>query len=125
MSKSVGLDIHARGVRVVEVQGRGRKVKVTRYVEKDVTPRGGALDPEELRDTLAEIFKSGFSKHHVVAGVDTSDTVVREIPVPFQSDDQMGKGDRLAAQEILDRNRLQLDVVGPAALELGPLSGLG
>lgn len=91
MSKSVGLDIHARGVRVVEVAGRGRKVKVTRYLEREVTPRGGALDPEELRDALAEIFKSGFSKNHVVAGVDTADTVVREIPVPFQSDDQIRK----------------------------------
>jgi len=86
------LDIHARGVRAVEVTGRGRSFRVARYLERTVTPRGGAPDPEELREALLEIFKAGkFSKNHVITAVEAQDTVVREIPVPFTADDQIRK----------------------------------
>ncbi len=91
MPKSVGLEIHPRGVRVAEVVGRGRKFRVTRYVDRPVTPRGGAPDPDELHDALAELFKSKFNRNHVIAGLDASETVVREIPVPFSGDDQIKK----------------------------------
>jgi type IV pilus assembly protein PilM len=90
MAKSVGLDIHERGVRAVEVTGSGKKFRVGRYMEREVTPRGGAPDPEEMRAALTEIFKH-YSKHHVIASVEASDTVVREIPVPFRADDQIRK----------------------------------
>jgi len=90
MAKSVGLDIHERGVRAVEVIGHGKKFKVGRYLERAVTPRGGAPDPEELHAALAEIFKH-YSKHHVISSVEASDTIVREIPVPFRADDQIRK----------------------------------
>ncbi len=90
MGKSVGLDIHERGVRAVEVTGSGKKFRVGRYMEREVTPRGGAPDPEEMRVALAEVFKH-YSKHHVIASVEASDTVVREIPVPFRADDQIRK----------------------------------
>lgn len=92
MARSVGLDIHERGVRAVEVLGRGKKFRVTRYLERAVTPRGGAPDPEELRAALVDIFRSGhFSKHHVISSVEANDTIVREIPVPFRADDQIRK----------------------------------
>ncbi|MDH3591277.1 MAG: pilus assembly protein PilM, partial [Planctomycetota bacterium] len=90
MAKSVGLDIHARGVRAVEVAGRGKNFKVTRYMDREVTARGGAADPEELRAALAEIFKS-FSKNHVITNIEAQETIVREIPIPFKSDDQIRK----------------------------------
>jgi len=92
MPKSVGLDIHARGVRAVEVTGRAKSFKVTRYIERDLTPRGTAPDPDELHEALQEIFRGNkFSRHHVVASVEAHDTVVREIPVPFKADDQIRK----------------------------------
>ena len=92
MAKSVGLDIHSCGVRVLEVTGRGSKFRVTRYEERAVAPMGGAPDPEELREVLSEVFKGRrFSRNCVIAAVDAHDTVVREIPVPFKSDDQIRK----------------------------------
>ncbi|MHC4548339.1 MAG: pilus assembly protein PilM [Planctomycetota bacterium] len=92
MGKSVGLDIHARGVRAVEVTRRGKGFRVNRYVERSLTPRGGAPDPEELREALLEIFRTGkFSKNNVLTAVEAHDTVVREIPVPFKADDQIRK----------------------------------
>ncbi len=90
MSKSVGLDIHERGVRAVEVTGQRKKFRVGRFIERAVTPRGGAPDPEELQAALTEIFKH-FSKHHVISSVEANDTIVREIPVPFRADDQIRK----------------------------------
>jgi type IV pilus assembly protein PilM len=92
MSKSVGLEIHARGVRAVELRGRGRKFRVVKYMERPLTPRGGAPDPAELEAALADIFKAGrFSRNHVVASVEAHETIVREIPVPFKADDQIRK----------------------------------
>lgn len=90
MAKSVGLDIHERGVRAVEVTGHRKKFRVSRYIERAVTPRGGAPDPEELQAALVEIFKH-HSKNHVTASVEANDTIVREIPVPFRADDQIRK----------------------------------
>lgn len=90
MAKSVGLDIHARGVRAVELTGRGKAARVTCYIERELTPRGTAPDPEELRAALGEIFGK-LSKHHVVLNLETQETVVREIPVPFKADDQIRK----------------------------------
>ena len=52
MSKSVGLDIHERGVRAIELVSRGKTYKVTRYADYPLTARGGAPDPDELRDAL-------------------------------------------------------------------------
>ena len=42
MARSVGLEIHGRGVRVAEVIRRGKGFRVQRYLERDLTPRGGA-----------------------------------------------------------------------------------
>ncbi len=92
MSKSVGLEIHARGVRAVELVGSGKKIKVQRYVERAVAQRGGQPDPEELKDALNEIFRGGrFAKNAVIGCVDAHDTVTREIPVPFKANDQIRK----------------------------------
>jgi Tfp pilus assembly PilM family ATPase len=77
-------------VRAVELNGTGKKVKVQRYFDRAVTTRGGQPDPEELRDALAEIFKS-LPKNSVIGCVDAHDTITREIPVPFKSDDQIRK----------------------------------
>ncbi|MEM8885314.1 MAG: pilus assembly protein PilM [Planctomycetota bacterium] len=90
MGKAVGLEIHPRGVRAVELSGTAKKVRIQRYEERTVTSRGGMPDPEELNEALASIFKS-MPKNAVVACVDAHDTVTREIPVPFTSDDQIKK----------------------------------
>jgi len=92
MARSVGLDIHPRGVRAVEVTGGRKSFRISRYMERSLTPRGGAPDPDELREALIEIFRGGkFSRHSVVTAVEAHETVVREIPVPFRSDDQIRK----------------------------------
>ena len=92
MARSVGLDFHTRGVRAVEVVGNAKKWRVTRYAQRDVAPRGGAADPDELRDSLNELFKElKFDKSTVITDVGASETVVREIPVPFKADDQIRK----------------------------------
>ena len=92
MSKSVGLEIHPRGVRAVEVTGKGKSFRILRYIERAVTPRGGQPDPEELAVALDEVFRGAkFSKNNVVASLPADETVVREIPVPFKSDDQIRK----------------------------------
>jgi len=90
MARAVGLEIHPRGVRAVELTGTGKKIRVQRYFDRPVTTRGGMPDPEELREVLGEIFKS-LPKNLVVACADAHDTVMREIPVPFKSDDQIRK----------------------------------
>lgn len=92
MARSVGLDFHTRGVRAVELVGNAKKWRVTRYAQRNVTPRGGAPDPDELRDSLNELFKElKFDKSTVITDVGASETVVREIPVPFKADDQIRK----------------------------------
>ena len=92
MANSVGLDINARSVRAVELGGSRKSYRVLRYLERALTPRGDAPDPEELRAALQEIFRGKkFPRHNVVCSVEANDTVVREIPVPFKSDDQIRK----------------------------------
>ncbi len=92
MATSVGLDINARSVRAVELGGSRTSYRVLRYLERGLTPRGDAPDPEELRAALQEIFRGEkFPRHNVVCSVEANDTVVREIPVPFKSDDQIRK----------------------------------
>jgi len=91
MSKAVGLEIHSRGIRVIELSGRGKGLKITRYADVPLQPRGGAPDPDELRDALRDLFKGKFSKSHVVGAIEASETVVRDIPVPFSSNDQIRK----------------------------------
>ena len=90
MGKAVGLEIHPRGGRAGELVGTSKKVKVTRYFDRAVTSRGGQPDPEELREVLGEIFKS-LPKNSVIGCVEAHDTITREIPVPFKSDDQIRK----------------------------------
>jgi type IV pilus assembly protein PilM len=90
MGKAVGLEIHPRGIRAVHLSGSGKKVKVVRYVEQTVATLGGLPDPEGLQSALTAIFKT-LPKSAVIASIDAHDTVTREIPVPFKSDDQIRK----------------------------------
>ncbi|MFQ5844291.1 MAG: pilus assembly protein PilM [Planctomycetota bacterium] len=92
MARSVGLDFHARGVRAVEVVGSSKNYRVVRYAQRDLTPRGGAPDATELREALGELFKElKFDRSTVITDMNTNETVVREIPVPFKADDQIRK----------------------------------
>jgi len=92
MSKAVGLEIHARGVRAVEIAGRGKSFRVLRYIETSVPSLGGAPDPEGLREALSGIFKDAkFSRNSVISSEEAHETDVREIPVPYKSDDQIRK----------------------------------
>jgi len=102
MAKSVGLEIHARGVRAVEISGRGRSFRITRYLDRPVHPRGGAPDPEELKVALGEIFRGGrFSRSSVIGSLEAGETMVREIPVPFKGDDQIRKVVKFEAEHHL------------------------
>jgi len=92
MANSVGLEIHARGVRAVEATGRGKGVRILRYLQKTLPTRGTVPDMEELKQAIAALFREGrFSRNNVVTSVEAGDTIVRELPLPFKSDDQIRK----------------------------------
>jgi type IV pilus assembly protein PilM len=92
MANSVGLEIHSRGVRAVEATGRGKGARVLRFLQRPLAARGAMPEMEELRQAIADIWKAGrFSRNNVVVSVEAGESVVRELPIPFKSEDQIRK----------------------------------
>ncbi len=100
MAKAIGLDISERGFKIIEVEGSAKKFKVTRFIVRDLETHFEsevAWDQvvEELRATWRE---EKLPKEPVVASIGAGDAILREIQIPFKTDDQIRKVIRFEAE---------------------------
>lgn len=92
MSRSIGLDIADTAVRVVELEGSGRKPRLLRYAEREIRSDGGLPWADAAAEAAAALFaEQRLSRENVVAALDASDVLFRLLTFPFRSDDQVRK----------------------------------
>ena len=92
MARATGIHISGSAVRVADVEGSDRKLKIRGYGEA-VVP---AVPDEERVGALTKAIKEAFkaakaSRDQVVLGIPVRDCVIREITVPFTQIDQIAK----------------------------------
>jgi type IV pilus assembly protein PilM len=127
MARAVGLDIGSRTIKLVELGGNPKALKVQRLAIRDVpTPGSGSgggegaegggepdtRDPEELvADTIRGLFEDlKLPKEDVCATFDAGTTIFREITVPFRDEDQIRKVVKFEAENHLHSRSID-DVV--------------
>lgn len=123
MAKAVGLDIGTRSVKVAELEGSGKKVRVSRIFVRDVPAReDGGIDEAAIADTIRAIFKEGrLPRETVAASLPTRDTILREILVPFKTDDQIRKVVKFEAEGHIEQ--CSLDELVVEHVKVGEVEG--
>jgi len=123
MAKAVGLDIGTRSVKVAELEGSGKKVRVSQFFVRDVPAReDGGIDESAIADTVRAIFKEGrLPRETVAAAVPTRDAILREILVPFKTDDQIRKVVKFEAEGHIEQ--CSLDELVVEHVKVGEVEG--
>jgi hypothetical protein len=90
LARAVGLDIGARHVRLVEAEGSGRGLRLTRLGERDLPVPEGADREEAVREAVDALFRdTRASRDEVVLSWPGESCTIREISVPFRETDQI------------------------------------
>jgi len=90
LARAVGLDIGARHVRLVEVEGSGRGLRVLRLGERDCVVPEGVDREEAVREAVDALFRdTRASRDEVVLSWPAETCTIREITVPFREADQI------------------------------------
>lgn len=111
MAKAIGLDIGSRAVKLVELEGSGKKFKVSRYLVREYPGEGGAAEGEVVTEAVGEVLREAkAAKSTVVTALDSGAIVIREILVPFLEEDQIRKVLRFEAEAHLHNFAIE-DVV--------------
>jgi type IV pilus assembly protein PilM len=101
--KAVGLDIGARHVKVCELEGSAKKFRISRFAVREFAVKDdGSPDEDSLVEAIKKTFKEErLAKDSVVVALDSQDCIVRDISVPFRSDDQIAKVVKFEAESHL------------------------
>ncbi|MBK6939481.1 MAG: pilus assembly protein PilM [Planctomycetes bacterium] len=96
MSVYVGLDLTTARARIVETEGSGKKLKVTKFVSADVTepgkPPSSAFVDEAFAERLRAVLKEhDFATDPVGMSWDASLTTFRDLDLPFTGMEQLRK----------------------------------
>ena len=92
MARATGVQISGSAVRVLDLEGSGKKFKVRGYAESAVSSTEGDDRVAALGKALREAFKaSKASREHVILGLATRDCILREITIPFSNEEQIAK----------------------------------
>ncbi|MEE9394102.1 MAG: pilus assembly protein PilM [Planctomycetota bacterium] len=90
MARATGVQISGSAVRIVDLEGSGKKFKIRGFGESAIAPdveRGPAL-----AKAVKDAFKTAkASREHVILGIPTRDCIIREITIPFSNPDQIKK----------------------------------
>ncbi len=123
MAKAVGLDIGTRSVKLAELEGSGKKVRVSRLFVRDIEPReDGSIDEAAVADTIRALFREGkLPRESVVASVPTRDAILREILIPFRTDDQIRKVVKFEAEGHIEQ--CSLDELVVEHVKVGEVEG--
>lgn len=90
MAKSIGIDIGSSSIRAVETQYNGKTLKILRAAEepldRGVVVSGAVQQPDALTDAVRRLWKTGkFSGKSVSVGLNGSETLVRQVDLPWET----------------------------------------
>ncbi|MEZ6197523.1 MAG: pilus assembly protein PilM [Planctomycetota bacterium] len=111
MARATGVQITGSAVRVVDLEGSGKKFKVRGYGESAIPAGEGEERSAEIGKAIREAFKAAkASREHVILGLATRDCILREITIPFTNEDQIAKVIKFEAEPHLQSCKID-DVV--------------
>jgi type IV pilus assembly protein PilM len=111
MAKAVGLDIGARSIKVAELEGSAKKFKVARFARCELPVEDREPEPEQVVEKLGELLKDHkIDRNTVITALHSSSITIREITVPFKSEEQIRKVVKFEAETHLHATAIE-DVV--------------
>lgn len=111
MAKAVGLDLGTRSIKIVELEGNPKKYKITRFASCELPAGADGQDPETVLETLGELIRSRkVGRDTVVSALPANGITIREINVPFKTDEQIRKVVKFEAETHLHATAIE-DVV--------------
>ncbi len=127
MARATGIEITETSVRVAELEGGGKKFRLVGAVEAPIEPNSsGERGLEETQAALKQALKAAKAKREfVVLGIPAAKATIREIQIPFTSDDQIKKVLKFECESHLPTQNIEDVVVDYHKIgEMGPRSRL-
>jgi hypothetical protein len=91
VSRGLGIEIDAARVRVAGVDG-GKRPRILSFAEQAIEPGDEASWADRARAALkAALAAAGGARGRIAASIDSGDAILRELQLPFKSDDQIRK----------------------------------
>jgi Tfp pilus assembly PilM family ATPase len=101
MARGVGIEIGDHRVRVAVVETSAKRVKLVSFHEQGV----GTSEKVSVEDLTAEALRAAVgqakARGRIVASLDSGDAVLRELTLPFKSDDQIKKTYRFELESLI------------------------
>jgi len=101
MARGVGIEIGDHRVRVAVVDTSAKRVKLVSFHEQGVGT-SEKVSPEDLTaEALRAAVGQAKARGRIVASLDSGDAVLRELTLPFKSDDQIKKTYRFELESLI------------------------
>ncbi|MDQ7779016.1 MAG: pilus assembly protein PilM [Planctomycetota bacterium] len=92
MARATGIEIGRNAIRIVEAESTSKGIRIARAAAARLPEPLDKLPDDRVAAILREMLKAGkFSTSTVTTSVDASDSVIRELSLPFKSEDQIRK----------------------------------
>jgi Tfp pilus assembly PilM family ATPase len=101
MARGVGIEIGDHRVRVAVVESSAKRVKLVSFLEQPL----GTDEKKTTEDLTADALRSAVAvskaRGRLVASLDSGDAILRELTLPFKSDDQIKKTYRFELESLI------------------------
>lgn len=92
MSRGIGLEVSDRRVRVVSIETGPKRVRLLSFHEELIPPAPDDKTPAPVAETIRKAVATlNGGRGRIATSVDSGEAVVRELSVPFKTDDQIRK----------------------------------
>jgi len=111
MARSVGVELTPAHVRILALEHAGKVSKILQFHETPI-PGGETPWDERAVEALKEAFTvSKIPRGRIVAALDSGDSILREVSLPFKGDDQIRKTVRFEMESLIHNYTIEQLVV--------------
>jgi hypothetical protein len=122
MSRGLGIELDADGVRALALEG-GKRPRILAFAERHIDPDESKPWTDRAREAIkAAVADVGGAKGRIAASIDSGDAILRELQLPFTNDEQIRKTVRFELEQHVHNHAIEglvVDFVKTAASEKG------
>jgi hypothetical protein len=107
MSRSTGVEVTSSRVAVCSVEQAGRRTRILRFHEAPIAPEGGSWEERAGAALKAALDAVPGSRLRAAASIDAGEALLRELVLPFKSEEQVRKTVRYELESLIHNHAVE------------------